>query len=235
MRGRSRMSNVALIVGVIGSPGVGKTTLSRALARRPGTTVISPRSAIRAALATRRGLHSLYAPINELGWISDGALGLAVRIALGQAESAEMLVLENLPGDAIQVADLWQASQRWEAQAVLLHLTADLDELVRRGTQRRVCAACEKDPDAQPHEPAYRAADPAACATCGGRLSVRPDDEPDVLNHRIKRHKQYARAVLSAAESLGIQVVSLDANQGPTMVLQGALSFVEDALRSTDE
>src|SRR5829696_57373 len=96
-----------VFISIIGPPASGKSTLAARLATSLAAPVLRPRDAIRAALAHEPELHELFVPINELGWVSDGALGLAVRAAVARVpETCRAVVLENLPGDSFQVADI---------------------------------------------------------------------------------------------------------------------------------
>lgn len=129
-------------VAVVGPPASGKSTLASALAAAFAAPIIRPREAIRALFEHEPRLHELYAPINELGWISDGALGVAIRAAVWRVPSdQQMVILENLPGDACQLADLYLWAQRVRGRVLMVHLDTADELLVARGVARRVCQA----------------------------------------------------------------------------------------------
>jgi len=151
-----RPPDAIIYVGIIGPPASGKSTLSTRLATALAAPIIRPRDAIRAALTHEPQLHELFVPINELGWVSDGALGLAVRAAVARVPvRCRAVVLENLPGDAVQVADIQLAVRQRHGRLVVLHLDGSDDVLITRGGSRRVCQTCEQDSGRDPHEPAY--------------------------------------------------------------------------------
>ncbi len=208
-----------VLAGVIGPPASGKTTLTRELAVLTRAPVISPRSAIRAARLAHPAATAAFEPVNELGWVSDVALGFALRHTLAaQPAGTSLVLLENLPGDVVQLLDLHLHVSRLDARLVLLVLDADDEVLASRAAGRRVCQTCEQDPTADPHAPAAtQRADPARCAGCGQPLTSRTDDATDVLRHRTRRHRAYTEPLLRLAATLGAVVV-LDAHL-PTSAL----------------
>jgi adenylate kinase family enzyme len=218
-----------VFIGIIGPPASGKSTLAARLAETLAAPVLRPRDAIRAALAHEPELHELFVPINELGWVSDGALGLAVRAAVARVpESCRAVVLENLPGDAFQVADIHLAVRQRGARFIVVHLDGSDDVLFARGTSRRVCQACESDSSYDPHEPAItQLGDGNRCGRCGGVLSIRRDDEDTILRDRTVRHRHYARGVLRMIHALGIPLVGVDIAADPASIERRVLEAVE--------
>ncbi len=200
-------------VAVVGPPASGKSTLATALAAVFAAPIIRPRDAIRALLEQEPRLHELYAPINELGWISDGALGVAVRAAVWRVPGDQQIViLENLPGDANQLADLYLWAQRVCGRMLMVHLDTTDELLLARGVARRVCQACERDQPGEPHEPATaNGLDPNRCNNCGAPLTTRRDDDYAILQSRTHRHRHYFRSIRATAEALDLPFVSVDA------------------------
>ena len=201
-------------VAVVGPPASGKSTLATALAAAFAAPIIRPREAIRALLEQEPRLHELYAPINELGWSSDGALGVAIRAAVWRIPGdQQMVVLENLPGDGCQLADLHLWAQRVRGQVLMVHLDTADELLLARGFARRVCQACGRDRSGEPHEPAVASGtDPNRCSNCATILTIRRDDERAILRSRTQRHRRYFRSIRATAEALAIPFVSIDAS-----------------------
>lgn len=221
-------ADATIFIGIIGPPASGKSTLAASLSIALDAPIIRPRDAIRAAVAHEPQLHELFVPINELGWVSDGALGLAVRAAVARVpDTCRAVVLENLPGDTFQVADIHMAVRQRGGRFVVLHLDSANEVLIARGVGRRVCQTCEADSADEPHEPAQpSAADPRRCGRCGTPLTVRPDDEDGVLRERTIRHRHYARGVLRMVTAFGIPLIGIDAAATPSAVHAAALDAV---------
>jgi adenylate kinase family enzyme len=177
----------------------------------------------------RPQLHELFAPINELGWVSDGALGLAVRAAVARIpRTCPAVVLENLPGDVFQVADIYLAVRERGGRLLVIHLDSEDDILITRGSGRRACQTCEHDTSADPHEPAQPSLDDRRlCARCASPLTVRPNDEHVVLRERTTRHRRYTRGVLRTIEALDIPLVRIDATKQESTVEQLALAEID--------
>lgn len=200
-----------LFVGVIGPPASGKSTLTARLRLSLHAPVIGPRDAIRSTVESQPRLHGLFTPVNALGWVSDAALGLAVRTAVTRLpHTCELAVLENLPGDDIQVADIHALARQRGGRLLVLHLDGDDDTLLRRGLTRRVCPACDA------HEPALPSpSSPGHCARCAAPLTTRTDDAQDILSERTTRHRRYARSVLRIIDALGVPLTHIDATADP--------------------
>ncbi|MBV1854551.1 hypothetical protein [Catellatospora tritici] len=221
-------ANATMFIGIIGPPASGKSTLAASLSTALDAPIIRPRDAIRAAVNHEPQLHELFVPINELGWVSDGALGLAVRAAVARVPATcRAVVLENLPGDNFQVADIHMAVRQRGGRFVVLHLESANEVLIARGTGRRVCQTCEADSTADPHDPAQPSTiDPRLCGRCGNPLTVRPDDEDGVLRERTVRHRHYARGVLRMVTALDIPLIGIDAAATPSAVHAAAFDAV---------
>jgi adenylate kinase family enzyme len=188
--------------------------------------IIRPRDAIRSAVSSEPRLHVLFAPINELGWVSDGALGLAVRMAVAHLPvGAHTVILENLPGDAFQVADVEFLARQRGGRLIVLQLDAPDKILVDRGSNRRVCRTCERDH--APHEPARPAEnDRTTCGSCGDTLRLREDDERNILSDRTARHRQYLQGVLKTIEALDIPLIRIDTSTDRSTVESAALDAI---------
>lgn len=169
-------AEATIFIGIIGPPASGKSTLAARLSASLGAPIIRPRDAIRAAVINEPQLHELFVPINELGWVSDGALGLAVRAAVARVpDTCRAVVLENLPGDTFQVADIHMAVRQRGGRFIVLHLDSADEVLIARGSGRRVCQTCERDSGGDPHEPAERSTDDdRRCSRCSNVLTIRP-------------------------------------------------------------
>jgi adenylate kinase len=156
-------------------------------------------------------------------------LAYALRTAIDRlTDGTDVIVLDNLPWDALQLADLHHRVTRASDLLTVLHLELS-DELAgRRGRDRRVCQSCEQDRDMRPRQPAESsAADAGRCRRCGGALSIRDDDTSDVFRRRLDRHRTYVTGLLRVASGLGVTVTGLDARVPAALLIERARTAVE--------
>jgi adenylate kinase len=85
--------------------------------------------------------------------------------------------------------------ESYDIDAVILLELAD-EEVAARVLSRRICAGCGLDYNVvgrQPHES-------EVCATCGGELVMREDDNPDALAARLRDYHQKTQPIIELFE-----------------------------------
>ncbi len=220
------------LVGIIGPPASGKTTLAVTLAAALRAPVVRPRQAIRRYLAQHPPLTPLFPAVNDLGWVPDAAMRLAVRAELDAIpDDVHTVLLENLPWDALQLADLHRIAGTNDACLLLLHLGAPDEIISVRGSSRRVCRACGQ-PN-RPQAPTTTAkTGPTSCAQCGADLALRADDQPDVLAKRVQIYYRRTATILPLVTAIGIPILAIDSTRLPEHVGQEAFDFIVREARS---
>ena len=223
------------LVGIIGPPASGKTTLAASLAAALKAPIVQPRQAIRRYLAQHPQLTPLFPAVNNLGWVPDAAMRLAVRAELDAIpDDVHTALLENLPWQALQLADLHRIAGTNGARLLLLHLYAPGKIISVRAGSRRICRVCEQP--GHPHAPTTAAtAAPTPCARCGAKLELRPDDQPDILADRVQVYYRRTAQILPLANTIGIPVLAIDATLPPEQVSQEAIDFIVRRGRSYTE
>ncbi|WP_367318817.1 AAA family ATPase [Streptomyces sp. HUAS ZL42] len=216
-----------LFISLLGPPNVGKSTLAAKLSDEFAAAIIRPRDAIRGAIQWRPGLADLFGPVDHLGWSSDYALAFAVRLAVDAVRSRDNVLLENLPWDVLQLLDLYRFTADAGARLTVLLIDTPDEVLLERGSNRRVCQTCERDPSELPRRPAHAAAsDPDRCATCGGALSRRPDDSETTLVERIRRSRRYLTEMRHCASALDLPIRVIDGTSLPERIYREARDAV---------
>lgn len=217
-----------LYISLLGPPNVGKSTLTSALSVHLGAAVIRPRDAIQQAIAMQPYVAELFIPVDDLGWASDYALAYAVRNAIAALpRKVKIVILENLPWDALQLLDLVHMIVRTSSELAVLLIDAPDDVLLQRANRRRVCQTCERDPRRDPRRPATPAADDSErCGICGGPLTVRLDDSPEILTRRLERSREYLMEITRYADGANIPIYRLDGTLPAEEVASAAITIL---------
>jgi adenylate kinase family enzyme len=197
---------------IVGPPASGKTTLAEHLARAIPAPVFRPRSVVQRTIGKEPAVIGLF-PRDRLGFVPDEALGYALRSVLDHLSGP--VVLENLPWNVFQLADLYRIAHRGMA---LIVLKASDDLVERRRAQRRYCKRCYP-------APALQTAD-SSCLRCGDTLTFRSDDEIAMFAERVSLRRVHTVQMVSLAHKLRAPIVELDATIAPSELTQQVLEFV---------
>ena len=186
---------------IVGPPAAGKTTLAERLGRAIPAPVYRPRSVVQLAIDAEPAVIDLF-PHDRRGFVPDEALGYALRSLLAHLRGP--VVLENLPWNVFQLADLHRIAPRGMTFAIL---TAPDDLLQRRREQRRYCQQCYP-------LPATHAAN-NSCLRCGSNLTYRYDDETTTFAQRLAHRRAHTAKMISLAHKLQVSITELDATAAP--------------------
>jgi adenylate kinase len=210
-----------VIVMLMGPPGSGKGTQSVRIAERYALPHISTGDALRAAVKSGTPLGREVGAIVAAGRLVDDALitGI-VRDRLAVADARAGCILDGFPRTAAQAAALDTFVD--PATLIVVHLTADDAEIVRRLGSRRVCDACALTQSVSPHTDPDR----EACPYCGGNLSRRADDHPETVRRRLETYASQA-APLIAFYSARPTFAAIDGLQMPDRVTADLCAHVD--------
>lgn len=215
---------MALNLVMLGPPGAGKGTQAKRLAVARGIPHISTGDMLRAAVAEGTELGRRAQAIMAAGaLVGDDIIIGVVRERLAKPDAARGFVLDGFPRTVPQAEALDGVLSGRDPLVVIEVAVAD-DELVRRLTSRRVCAACGANADVPgPGEPV-----PERCARCGGSLTQRADDREEVIRERLR---VYARDTRPLVEYYGSRPAfrRVDGAQAPDAVardLEAAVASV---------
>jgi adenylate kinase family enzyme len=171
-----------LPICLIGPPAAGKTTLAEALAETLGAPVVRPRDLVDAAVRRYPATADLFHR-DQSGMVADESLGFALRVCLDQLDG--LVILENLPWDVVQLADLYRVAGR---SVQILTLDGPDELLFRRRTGRLHCPACYPRPVVNNAE--------NRCRSCGTRLTTRADDELGAFAERVQHRRANTSKIL---------------------------------------
>lgn len=195
------MAALPVLVGVIGPPGAGKSTIVATLAEDCRLPVFRLREAI---LQRPHLLAGFGSSMDPLGWVTMEAVRQVLHAALVEdrfAAGAIAVLLDNFPGPAAQLELLAEIANDMNAKVGVLELRAELAAVVTRVTERRVCLYCGPDT----HAPAIPSPDePGRCSACGAELFRRESDAPRLHGLRLARYGANQAEIAAATAKYGI-------------------------------
>ncbi len=204
---------------MLGPPGAGKGTQASRLARRYAVPKVSTGDILResAAAGTTLGVEAR-ARIDQGHLVSDEVAIAIVRERLTRQDVASGFILDGFPRTVAQ-AEALDEMMDGRSPLTVLHLVVPVDVLVSRLHARRVCSVCGTNAD--PTKP-----DVGVCASCGGALVTRADDDEQVVRNRLQIYEDQTAPLVHFYRGRPT-FFTIDGNQAPDAVgaaMQGALA-----------
>ena len=165
---------------LLGPPGAGKGTQGEILRQKLNIPTISTGNMLRAAMKEGTPLGKQVSKCMEEGKLVEDHLIIGiVKERLAQADCANGYILDGVPRTVAQ-AETMEKEGLLEADFVL-SLEADPEDILKRMTNRRVCADCGAPYNSVTSRPKVD----GVCDLCGGKLIQRKDDEEATVRHRL--------------------------------------------------
>ena len=175
---------MALNLVMLGPPGAGKGTQAIRLAKSRGVPHISTGEILREAVQANTDLGRKAKTVIESGrLVSDEIMIGIVNDRLDNDDAREGFLLDGFPRTVFQ-ADALDNILGGRQPLVVIDLSVNDDELVRRLSTRRMCESCGVITGAVSGKPAV------VCDTCGGALKQRSDDREEVVRERLVVYRQ---------------------------------------------
>ncbi|MBS3070490.1 adenylate kinase [Candidatus Micrarchaeota archaeon] len=205
---------------LLGPPGSGKGTLGNMFAQSKNIPHLSTGDMLRKEMAGKTLLGEKIAPIVNAGkLIPDGLMIDVLKHRLAQKDCAGGFVLDGFPRTTAQgvALDTMLSQLRMELDAVLL-FNVSKKEIVRRLSGRRVCIQCGK----------IYTVDYAkgVCEKCGGRLGVREDDKPEVVEKRLEVYERQTEPLIGYYREKDV-ILEINGEQPPEKVLKDVLAILK--------
>ncbi len=182
---------------LLGAPGAGKGTQAEIISEQYNIPTISTGNIIRAALknGTEMGLKAkAYTERGEL--VPDDVVIGIIRERLAESDCANGFILDGFPRTIPQAEALDSMNIAIDAA---LSIEVDDSEIVKRMSGRRVCEKC----GASYHTEYKKPAQEGVCNTCGGKLVIRKDDEPETVLNRLNIYHEQTEPLKSYYEAQG--------------------------------
>jgi adenylate kinase len=179
---------MGLNVIMMGAPGAGKGTQAGRFASERGLPKISTGDMLREAIRAENPVAlEAKARMDRGELVDDDTIIEIVKERLRQPDATCGFVLDGFPRTVAQAEALDQIMrERKNGPLVVVDVQVPPQELVRRLGMRRICVKCGAN------------GLPAApdCATCGGELEQRTDDDQEVVLERLNVYQRATRPVL---------------------------------------
>ena len=165
---------------LLGAPGAGKGTQAEMLIEQLGIPSISTGNMLREAMANGSELGKQVKTCMESGsLVSDDVILSIVAERVAQSDCKNGFILDGVPRTLAQAEAL-------DAKGVRIDhvVSIEIDDAVIEGrmTGRRVCTKC----GASYHIVANPPKTEGICDQCGSEVSIRKDDAPETVRHRLE-------------------------------------------------
>jgi adenylate kinase len=164
---------------LFGPPGAGKGTQAEIIAERMNIPTLSTGAMLRDAMKAGSPMGLAAKSAIEAGsLVSDEVVIGIVKDRINESDCANGFILDGFPRTI-------QQAEALDAMGTKIDLVLDIEvpdeAIVERMSGRRLCSAC----GATYHVKFNPSADGDNCDKCGAPLTLRKDDKPEVVQHRL--------------------------------------------------
>lgn len=189
---------------ILGPPGAGKGTQAARLAAALDLIHLATGDMLRAEVASGTRLGNLAQSYMERGdLVPDGVIIEMILARMGASDSAAGVILDGFPRTLPQAEALDEAlKETGEPIDRVLSLRVSEDVLVRRLAGRFTCSECQRPYHAEFSPPS----EPGRCDVCGGKLTQRPDDNPESVRRRLVVYREQTAPVIEYYRQAGAMI-----------------------------
>ena len=210
---------------LLGAPGAGKGTQAKMLSQALDAPHISTGDILRGAVAAGSELGRQARGFMDRGELVPDELVIAIaRERLQQADCEPGFVLDGFPRTVAQAEALGEVSDELGRDPlIVVNLTVDEDELVRRLSGRRLCRGCAgifhiDDPGVE---------DGGACPEpdCGGELYQRSDDRAEAIRERLAVYSRQTEPLIDYYAGRGL-LANVAGEGSPDQIAEHVLAAI---------
>lgn len=207
---------------LLGAPGAGKGTQAEVISEKYNIPTISTGNIIRAALknGTEMGIKAKsYIDAGEL--VPDDVVIGIIKERLAEPDCKDGYILDGFPRTIPQAEALDKMG--FGIDAALSIEVAD-EEIVKRMSGRRVCEKCGASYHTEYKIPEKE----GVCNLCGGKLVIRPDDEPETVKNRLNVYHEQTEPLKDFYQAAGklLTVLGQDEVKDTTRLVLEALESI---------
>jgi len=215
---------------LLGPPGAGKGTQAKEIVGHFGIPQISTGDLLRDNVARGTGLGKRAQEIMARGeLVPDELVNEMVKARLQQADCERGFILDGYPRTAGQAEwlDKFLSGKFFENQEacgepVVLRISVEYNQLLRRLTGRRTCPTCGRIYNVHSQPP--RVAD--SCDSDSSKLVTRPDDREEVVAERLKAYERQTLPLVDYYRGKG-RLLEIDGDRPAEQVTADVLRAIE--------
>ena len=182
---------------LLGAPGAGKGTQAELLVEKLSIPAISTGNMLREAMANGSDLGKKVKQYMDEGSLVPDELILGiVAERVSRPDCRKGFILDGVPRTLAQAEAL-------EAKGVqidhVISIEVDDSEIEHRMTGRRVCTKCGASYHITANPPKVE----GICDLCGGQLTIRKDDAPETVRHRLQVYHETTEVLKDFFGKLG--------------------------------
>ncbi len=182
---------------LLGAPGAGKGTQAELLVEKLSIPAISTGNMLREAMANGSDLGKKVKQYMDEGSLVPDELILGiVAERVSRPDCRKGFILDGVPRTLAQAEAL-------EAKGVqidhVISIEVDDSEIEHRMTGRRVCTKCGASYHITANPPRVE----GICDLCGGQLTIRKDDAPETVRHRLQVYHETTEVLKDFYGKLG--------------------------------
>lgn len=187
---------------MLGAPGAGKGTQAKKIAAKYGIPHISTGDIFRANIKNNTELGKKAKTYMDQGLLVPDELTVDLVIdRVGQEDCANGYILDGFPRTIPQAESLDAALAKM-GQKVDFAVNVEVpdENIVNRMSGRRACVGCGATYHVQFNAPKTE----AICDTCGEKLILRPDDEPETVLKRLSVYHDQTQPLIDYYAKAGV-------------------------------
>ena len=164
---------------ILAAPGAGKGTQAEALSKHYEIPTISTGAILRKNIADGTDLGKIAAQyINDGKFIPDDVMIDVVKKRLAEADCKNGFILDGFPRTLAQAEALEKSDIKIDK---VLTIEVEDEKIIERLAGRLECKKCGSSYHKQHKKPQTE----GVCDNCGGSLTTREDDRPEVIRERL--------------------------------------------------
>lgn len=176
---------------LLGAPGAGKGTMAAVISEKYNIPTISTGNIIRASLKSGSELgEKAKEYINKGALVPDEIVIDIIKERLAEKDCENGFILDGFPRTIVQAEELDKMGVKITA-ALLIDATDEL--IISRMSGRRVCPDC----GASYHTETLKPKKENICDVCSSELTVRSDDEPQMVLERLKVYHEQSEPLVN--------------------------------------
>ncbi len=211
------------VIYIMGPPGAGKGTQAELLAKEISYVRFSTGDAFREVSRQDTVLGRRVKETIDNGFLAPPSMAAEIVITAVKKylDQDQGLIFDGTPRtvEEAEIVDDFFANSQY-GQPLVIYLTVDKDEMVKRNSKRLFCLDISGD------FPVVTEQDRQKCASAGGRVGVRPDDEPAKFTTRWKQFMELTYPVVENYRQRGM-VNELDGMPNVTNVHKNVMSVIK--------